>query len=180
MSPEVLGVLARCRARERGDGVHDTAPRLWEPVEPTPRGVVAGEAVELTTIVGEPEGHGVRLIPTDDQHRQVVADPQLQQPTVGLRELVDCRRRVAGAPRPRTGEKFVQLRRHDPRGLGVQRDRAQIVAVVPAAVDEAISASGATSPADMGKVMGRLMSEHQGKIDGKTANALVRERLAAG
>jgi len=48
-----------------------------------------------------------------------------------------------------------------------------------AAVDEAIDASGAASPGDMGKVMGQLMSRYQGRIDGKAANALVRERLAA-
>ena len=48
-----------------------------------------------------------------------------------------------------------------------------------AAVDEAIAASGAASPGDMGAVMGQLMSRYQGRIDGKAANALVRERLAA-
>jgi len=48
-----------------------------------------------------------------------------------------------------------------------------------AAVDEAIAAAGATSPSDMGKVMGQLMSRYQGRIDGKAANTLVRERLAA-
>jgi uncharacterized protein YqeY len=48
-----------------------------------------------------------------------------------------------------------------------------------AAVDEAIAASGAASPSDMGKVMGQLMSCYQGRVDGKAANALVRERLAA-
>ncbi len=48
-----------------------------------------------------------------------------------------------------------------------------------AAVDEAIAVSGAASPADMGKVMGQLMKGYQGRVDGKAANALVRERLAA-
>jgi len=47
------------------------------------------------------------------------------------------------------------------------------------AIDEAIADAGATSPADMGKVMGQLMSRHQGRIDGKAANALVRDRLVA-
>ena len=47
-----------------------------------------------------------------------------------------------------------------------------------AAVDEAIAASGAAAPSDMGKVMGQLMSRYQGRIDGKAANLLVRERLA--
>ena len=48
-----------------------------------------------------------------------------------------------------------------------------------AAVDEVIAATGADSASDMGKVMGELMSRYRGRIDGKAANVLVRERLAA-
>ena len=47
-----------------------------------------------------------------------------------------------------------------------------------AAVDEVIADTGASLPSDMGKVMGQLMSRYQGRIDGKVANALVRQRLA--
>jgi len=45
-------------------------------------------------------------------------------------------------------------------------------------VDEAIANTGASLPSDMGKVMGQLMSCYQGRVDGKLANALVRQRLA--
>ena len=45
-------------------------------------------------------------------------------------------------------------------------------------VDEIIAETGASSPSDMGNVMGKLMSRHRGRIDGKSANQLVRERLA--
>lgn len=48
-----------------------------------------------------------------------------------------------------------------------------------ALVDEAIAASGASSPQDMGKAMGRLMPEVQGRADGKRVSALVREKLGA-
>jgi hypothetical protein len=48
-----------------------------------------------------------------------------------------------------------------------------------AAITDAIEATGASSSSDMGKVMGHLMSRYEGRIDGKAANALVRERLAA-
>ena len=46
-------------------------------------------------------------------------------------------------------------------------------------VNEAVAASGAASPADMGKVMGALMKAHKGELDGKLANQLVREALAS-
>ena len=44
-------------------------------------------------------------------------------------------------------------------------------------VQEAIEASGATAPSQMGKVMGHLMRHHKAEIDGKLANRLVREML---
>jgi uncharacterized protein len=47
-----------------------------------------------------------------------------------------------------------------------------------ALVAETISESGASSLADMGKVMGLLMPKIRGKADGKEANQLVRELLS--
>lgn len=46
-------------------------------------------------------------------------------------------------------------------------------------VQAAIAQTGASSPGDMGKVMGALMGAHRDEIDGKLANRLVRELLAA-
>lgn len=45
-------------------------------------------------------------------------------------------------------------------------------------VEQAIASTGATSRADMGRVMGALMSAHKAELDGKLANRLVAERLA--
>ena len=45
-------------------------------------------------------------------------------------------------------------------------------------VDEAIAESGATSPRDMGKVMGILRPKTQGKADGKVVSDIVKEKLA--
>jgi uncharacterized protein YqeY len=59
--------------------------------------------------------------------------------------------------------------------LPKQLTEAEITAIV----DEAIQAAGAQSPADMGKVMGRLMPQMKGKADGGLVNKIVRERLAA-
>jgi len=44
-------------------------------------------------------------------------------------------------------------------------------------VDEAIAATGATGPSDMGKVMGALMKAHKAELDGKLAQTVVRARL---
>jgi len=45
-------------------------------------------------------------------------------------------------------------------------------------VEEAIVATGATSKADMGRVMGHLMRHHKGDIDGKLANQIVSQALS--
>jgi uncharacterized protein len=45
-------------------------------------------------------------------------------------------------------------------------------------VDEAIQATGAASPRDLGKVMGWLAPRTRGKADGRRVSSLVNERLA--
>ena len=44
-------------------------------------------------------------------------------------------------------------------------------------VEEAIAASGATSPREMGKVMGHIMKNHKGDVDGKLAKNLALQIL---
>lgn len=46
-------------------------------------------------------------------------------------------------------------------------------------VDEAITITGATSAADMGKVMGALMPKVKGKADGGLVSKIVREKLGS-
>lgn len=45
-------------------------------------------------------------------------------------------------------------------------------------VEEAIVASGAASPGDMGKVMGALMKAHKGDVDGNIAKKIAQELLS--
>lgn len=45
-------------------------------------------------------------------------------------------------------------------------------------VREAIAASGASAPGDVGKVMGALMKAHKGEVDGQLARRLAQELLA--
>ena len=51
-------------------------------------------------------------------------------------------------------------------------------AEVAALVDEAIAATGASSPRDLGKVMGWLSPRTRGRADGKRVSELVARRLA--
>jgi uncharacterized protein len=44
-------------------------------------------------------------------------------------------------------------------------------------VDEAVAATGATGPKELGKVMGRLMPQVKGRADGNEVRRLVQERL---
>lgn len=48
---------------------------------------------------------------------------------------------------------------------------------VAALIDEAVAATGASGPGDLGKVMGRVMGRAKGRVDGGEVNRLVRERL---
>jgi uncharacterized protein len=51
-------------------------------------------------------------------------------------------------------------------------------AEVDALIDGAISATGATTMQDMGKVMGAVMASAKGRVDGSEVQRKVRERLA--
>ena len=51
-------------------------------------------------------------------------------------------------------------------------------AEVDALIDDAISATGATSMQEMGNVMGAVMASAKGRVDGSVVQRKVRERLA--
>jgi hypothetical protein len=68
-----------------------------------------------------------------------------------------------------------------------QRELAVLRRYLPAAlsdeelgavVDDAIARTGATGPADLGKVMAAVMPAVRGRADGRQVNALVRRRLS--
>jgi uncharacterized protein YqeY len=61
------------------------------------------------------------------------------------------------------------LERFLPAGLG----RAELARLV----DQAVAASGASGPRELGKVMGRLMPQVKGRADGNEVRRLVLERL---
>jgi uncharacterized protein YqeY len=52
-------------------------------------------------------------------------------------------------------------------------------AEVSSLIEEALAATGASGPGDLGKVMAYVMGKAKGRVDGGTVNRLVRERLAS-
>jgi hypothetical protein len=49
---------------------------------------------------------------------------------------------------------------------------------IDALIDEAFAATGASSPQDVGKVMGFVMARAKGRVDGSVVQGKVKERLA--
>lgn len=49
---------------------------------------------------------------------------------------------------------------------------------VVALVEEAITATGAAAPNEVGKVMAYVMTKHKGRVDGSAVSRLARERLS--
>jgi hypothetical protein len=123
----------------------------------------------------------LRMVISDLHNRKIAAGKDLTD------EQVVAALRTAIKQREDAAEQFSAGGRAD-RAAAEREEVAVIEAYLPsllagdelaAAVDEAIATAGASSPSDMGKVMGQLMSRYQGRIDGKAANALVREKLAS-
>jgi hypothetical protein len=123
----------------------------------------------------------LRMLLADLHNRKIAGRAELSE------EQVVAALRTAVKQRQEAAEQFAAGGRED-RAAAERAEIEVIEAYLPsllegeelkAAVDSVIDKTGATSPADMGKVMGALMSEYQGRIDGKAANALVRERLGA-
>ena len=122
----------------------------------------------------------LRMILSDLHNRKIAtgADLDEEQVVAALRTAVKQRREAA--------EQFSQGGRQD----RAEADLAEIEVIkaylpkllegneLSAAVYEVIADTGAALPSDMRKVMGQLMSRYQGRIDGKVANAVVRQRLA--
>lgn len=121
----------------------------------------------------------LRMVLSDLHNRKIAAGRDLEEEQIiaALRTAVKQRREAA--------ELFAEGGRQD-RSEAELAEIEVIKAYLPkllegdelsAAVDEVIANTGASLPSDTGKVMGQLMSRYQGRVDGKAANALVRQRL---
>jgi len=88
--------------------------------------------------------------------------------------------------RRETAEEYERLGRHDA-AVQLGPEMAVIERYLPEQlsddeikkiVSQAIRATGATGPADLGKVMGKVMPQVRGRADGKRVNQAARELLA--
>lgn len=123
----------------------------------------------------------LRMLSTSVRHREVELGHELSEDEfleVVARE-VKRRKEAAeaydGAGRPELAEREREeqeaLEDYLPAGLSEEEVRAL--------VEEAVAATGASGPGDMGKVMGFVMGKARGRVDGSVVSEMVRERLAS-
>jgi len=98
---------------------------------------------------------------------------------VGVIERMIKQRRESIAQFEKGGRQdLVQNERYESELLQGYMPQALPDVEIAAAVSEAISAVGAKSPADMGKVMGALKGKLAGKADMSKVSAMVKSKLA--
>lgn len=132
----------------------------------------AGEKVRLGTL---------RLLAASVKNREVEVGHELSDDEFVEVAMKEVKRRREAI------EAYEKAGRED--RAAVEREEQTILhAYVPAGltdheidalIEEAVSATGATGPGDMGKVMGRVMGEAKGRADGRVVQERVRARLGA-
>src|SRR5262245_61665836 len=130
----------------------------------------ARDAVRLATL---------RLLSAAVKNREVevlheLSDDEVRE--VATREVKRRREAIeayeaAGRPDRADRERAEQQVLQDYVPAGLSSDE------VAALVEEAVVATGASGPADLGKVMGHVMGKAKGRVDGRAVQDLVRPRL---
>ncbi len=95
----------------------------------------------------------------------------LQKEAKSRRESIDEMRSVGRAEAAAQAEQELKILEEF---LPQQLSREEIATVVQQAIDE----TGASSPQEMGKVMGKVMPQLKGRADGTLVNQVVRELLS--
>ena len=104
----------------------------------------------------------------DDDEVREIAGREVKKRTESI-EVFDAAGRTELADRERVERDVVSV--YAPAQLSDEK--------VDSLIDEALAATGATSPKEMGKVMALVMPKVQGRADGKRVSAVVREKLNA-
>lgn len=130
----------------------------------------AGQKVRLSAL---------RLLAASVKNREVellhtLSEEELQE--VALRE-VKRRNEAIEAYEAAGRQELVDREREERETLQPYIPALLSDAEVDALVDEALAATGAVSPQEMGKVMGFVMGRAKGKVDGRVVQAKVRSRL---
>jgi uncharacterized protein len=119
----------------------------------------------LATIKNK-EGEGARARELSDEEIREVAGKEVKKRTESI-EAFDAAGRTELADRERAEREVIAP--YAPEQLS---DGA-----VDALVDEALAATGATSPNELGKVMGFVMARAKGRVDGGIVQQKVRAKL---
>lgn len=124
----------------------------------------------------------LRLLATAVRNREVEVGHDLSDDEV--REVAAAeakRRREAAEAYERAGRtELLERERAQLEALRAYAPAALSEAEVRGLVAEAIEATGASGPGDLGRVMGYVMGKARGRVDGGEVSRLVRERLTAG
>lgn len=121
----------------------------------------------------------LRMVLADIHNREIAAGEELEEAEilVALRKAVKLRSEAAEQFEAGGREEMAAAERAEIEVLEAYLPQMLSDEELVAAVDDVIADVGATSMADMGKVMGALMERHQGRIDGRAANEVVRAKL---
>jgi uncharacterized protein YqeY len=121
----------------------------------------------------------LRMVLADIHNREIAAGAELEEAEilVALRKAVKLRSEAAEQFEAGGREEMAAAERAEIEVLEAYLPQMLSDEELVTAVDEVIADVGATSMADMGKVMGALMERHQGRIDGRAANEVVRSKL---
>lgn len=121
----------------------------------------------------------IRMVLAELKNREIDKRAPLEEAEVAeaLASIVKKRRDAVAEARAagrddvadREAAELQMIEGYQPKGLSEEE--------IKALVDEAVAASGAAAPSDMGKVMKVLMPQVKGRADGKLVNELVKARL---
>jgi uncharacterized protein len=138
--------------------------------EETTAALRAGQKVRLSTLrllSAAVKNREVELLhPLDDEEFVEVATREAKR----RREAIEAYENAGRDDRAATErEELAVLQEYLPAGLTDQE--------VDALIDDAIAQTGAAGPGDMGKVMGAVMAQAKGRVDGRVVQTRVKSRL---
>jgi uncharacterized protein YqeY len=134
----------------------------------------AGDRVRLGALrmflaaIKNKEVEGVRARELSDDEVREIAAKEVKKRTESI-EAFDAAGRTELADKERAEREILVTYAPD------QLPEGEVAALI----DEAIATTGASSPEDMGKVMGFVMGRAKGRVDGAAVQRTVRERLGS-
>jgi uncharacterized protein len=123
----------------------------------------------------------LRMLAASVKNREVelgheLSDEELVEVATGeVKRRKEAAEAFDGGGRPELAEKERQERAVLQTYLPAQLSEDEVNALI----EEAVVATGASGPGDLGKVMGYVMGKARGRVDGGMVNRLVRDRLEA-